>query len=68
MDPEQRMERLPISGDPPNPIDPPSGCRFRTRCSFAMARCAEAAPPPVPVSPTQAVACYLYDAEPVSVA
>ena len=68
MDPELRMERLPISGDPPNAIDPPSGCRFRTRCSFAMARCAEAAPQPVLVSPTQAVACYLYDAEPASVA
>jgi len=68
MDPEHRMERLPISGDPPNPIDPPSGCRFRTRCAFAMARCAEAPPPPVPVSSTQAVACYLYDAKPVPVA
>ena len=68
MDPEHRMERLPIAGDPPNPIDPPSGCRFRTRCSFAMARCAEAPPQPVPVSPTQAVACYLYAAEPASVA
>jgi len=68
MDPEHRMERLPISGDPPNPIDPPSGCRFRTRCAFAMARCAEAPPQPVPVSSTQAVACYLYDAKPVPVA
>jgi peptide/nickel transport system ATP-binding protein len=68
MDPEHRMERLPISGDPPNPIDPPSGCRFRTRCSFAMPRCAEAPPEPVLVSPTQAVACYLYDAEPAPVA
>jgi peptide/nickel transport system ATP-binding protein len=68
MDPEHRMERLPIAGDPPNPIDPPSGCRFRTPCPFAMARCAEAPPQPVPVSSTQAVACYLYDAEPASVA
>ena len=68
MDPEHRMERLPISGDPPNPIDPPSGCRFRTRCSFAMPRCAETPPAPLLVSPTQAVACYLYDAEPAPVA
>jgi peptide/nickel transport system ATP-binding protein len=68
MDPQHRMERLPISGDPPNPIDPPSGCRFRTRCAFAMPRCAEATPEPVLVSPTQAVACYLYDAEPAPVA
>jgi len=68
MDPEHRMERLPISGDPPNPIDPPSGCRFRTRCSFAMPRCAETPPAPLLVSPTHAVACYLYDAEPAPVA
>jgi peptide/nickel transport system ATP-binding protein len=68
MDPEHRMERLPISGDPPNPIDPPSGCRFRTRCAFAIPRCAEATPEPVLVSPTQAVACYLYDAAPAPVA
>jgi len=61
------MERLPIAGDPPNPIDPPSGCRFRTRCAFARARCAEV-PPSIPASDTQAVACYRYDAEPASVA
>jgi len=66
MDPDRRMDRLPIAGDPPNAIDPPSGCRFRTRCAFAMARCAEAPPPPVPVSATQAVACYLYDVEPAA--
>ena len=60
--------RIRLAGDPPSPIDPPSGCRFRTRCAFAMARCAEAPPPPIPVSDTQAVACYLYDAEPASLA
>jgi oligopeptide/dipeptide ABC transporter ATP-binding protein len=68
MDPEHRLERPRIAGDPPNPIDPPPGCRFRTRCAFAMPRCADAAPPPIPVSDTQAVAYYLCNTEPASVA
>jgi peptide/nickel transport system ATP-binding protein len=62
MNPERRMERPPIMGDPPNPIDPPSGCRFRTRCAFAMPTCGEAVPPPVTVAAGHEVACYLYEA------
>jgi peptide/nickel transport system ATP-binding protein len=62
MDPDQRMDRLPIAGDPPNAIDPPTGCRF------AMPRCAEQTPPPVPVRAAHEVACYLYEAEPASLA
>jgi peptide/nickel transport system ATP-binding protein len=66
MDPDRRMERPPLAGDPPNPIDPPSGCRFRTRCGFAMPHCAEAAPPPIAVAPHHDVACYLYEAAAVT--
>ena len=44
LDPDRRTTELPLSGDPPNPINPPSGCRFRTRCSFAQAICAEQVP------------------------
>ncbi|QND73068.1 ABC transporter ATP-binding protein [Tardiphaga robiniae] len=59
-DPDKRTETPPITGDPPNPIDPPSGCRFHTRCPFAEAMCGEVTPKltEITVSGHQA-ACYM---------
>ncbi len=44
MDPDRRTRVAPLAGDPPNPIDPPPGCRFHTRCAHAAPVCAERSP------------------------
>ena len=44
MDPDRRTEEAPLLGDPPNPINPPTGCRFHTRCPFAEAVCTATEP------------------------
>jgi len=59
MDPARRIEAPPITGDPPNPIAPPPGCRFHTRCQYAEARCRVEVPTLREVERGHHVACHL---------
>ena len=62
-DPDVKMNRIILEGDIPSPANPPSGCKFHTRCSKCMGVCAVKAPRSVEAEPGHYVTCHLYDSD-----
>ena len=56
-DPTAKRDRIILKGEIPSPINPPSGCVFRTRCPLAIDDCAKIVPPLVEVAPGHVSAC-----------
>lgn len=60
MDPDRRTQEPPLAGDPPNPINPPPGCRFHTRCIHAQAVCSQRMPSLTVAGGGQMAACWMH--------
>ena len=53
--------RIALPGEVPSALNPPTGCRFHTRCPLAMERCTQQAPPEVACAPDHTARCFLVD-------
>jgi oligopeptide/dipeptide ABC transporter ATP-binding protein len=60
---KNKRERIILTGDIPSPVNPPTGCRFCTRCMYATERCGQERPPLIEVEEDHRVACFLYEKE-----
>ena len=60
-DPDAKMKRIVLEGSIPSPANPPSGCKFHTRCANCMERCKVEAPEQKEIEPGHYVVCHLYD-------
>ena len=60
-DPSKTSKRIALKGEIPSPINPPSGCKFHTRCPYVMPKCKDKPPELLQVGGKQKVACYLYE-------
>jgi oligopeptide/dipeptide ABC transporter ATP-binding protein len=60
LDPDDKKERILLSGDIPDPKNPPQGCAFHTRCAACMEICKSERPPLKELASNHMVACHLY--------
>lgn len=60
-DPTLKKDRFILEGDPPSPLNPPTGCRFHTRCPQYMDICSKVIPEKRAISPEHFVYCHLYN-------
>ncbi len=62
-DPKAKMNRIVLEGSIPSPANPPSGCKFHTRCAYCMEKCKTIAPEQREIEPGHYVTCHLFDEE-----